>query len=245
MAKRNKVTVVLSSRDDLHIRVVRSDQEQKATHTLEPIDKGFSPPTSEEMNYLMDNRNLPDWFLELRNQVTGAEDSLQAWRGLTHQLDCNHSVGETGMPDPETWVKSFDPWGCSDADEKAERAGKILARWVIAQYKLRLYILSAQVVPIPHGDTAVFEIKPIQSNTAKELCAGGNFVSAVGHDGTAEALSSLLGIKVPMQRLAVFMRRGDRAIQFVLRQRQPEGVVLDRETVEKIGYHLTLVSRVN
>ena len=108
-----------------------------------------------------------------------------------------------------------------------------------------LYILSAQIVPLPEGARALVELSPVTPEEAHNKMADCGFESAVGHEGTAQALTELLGIPVPKNRLEVRLQPGDEAIQFVLRARQPEGVVLDREAVEKIGYHLTMVRRIS
>ena len=107
-----------------------------------------------------------------------------------------------------------------------------------------LYILSARVVPLKQGTSATVRICPLSRDEAEKLVRTSGFVSAVGHAGTAEALTSLLGVEVSLNRVAIFLEKGDKAIQFVLRQRQPEGVVLDRKMVEEIGYDLTFVERV-
>ncbi len=106
-----------------------------------------------------------------------------------------------------------------------------------------IYVLSAQIVPIPTGGAATVELRPISTAEAKTILVDG-FVSAVGHAGTAEAMTAVLGMEIPKQRLEVFLEPGDEAIQFVLRRRQPEGVVLDRATVETIGFYLVHVHRV-
>lgn len=67
---------------------------------------------------------------------------------------------------------------------------------------------------------------PVGLEAARAFLAPG-FESAVGHDGTAEVLSDVLGITVPMCRRAIHMTPGDRALVFRLLDRPEEGVVLD------------------
>lgn len=108
-----------------------------------------------------------------------------------------------------------------------------------------LYILSAQIVPVRSGTCATVRISLLSRDEAEKLLKNNEFVSAVGHAGTAEALASLLGVTVPATRVAIFLEPGDMAIQFVLRQRLPEGVVLNRENVEEMGFDLNLVERID
>lgn len=71
----------------------------------------------------------------------------------------------------------------------------------------------------------------------------GNIDSAVGHEATATLLSDLLGIEVPVNRKVYSQRAGTRALVFKLNGRAPEGVILDRERVEDIGYTLHVLFR--
>ncbi len=57
------------------------------------------------------------------------------------------------------------------------------------------------------------------------------FVSAVGHQGTAEVLSVLLGTNVPYNRMAIKLVPGDQLIVFQLGVRLEEGRILNEEEV--------------
>jgi hypothetical protein len=67
------------------------------------------------------------------------------------------------------------------------------------------------------------------------------FTSAIGHEGTATLLSKLLGIEIPVNRVAIKMQPGDRAVVFQVLQRLPEGAVLTEEELRKIPYSLGLL----
>ena len=69
------------------------------------------------------------------------------------------------------------------------------------------------------------------------------FVSAVGHQATADILKRILGIDVPMNRASIEMDCGDIAVVFRLLQRLPEGAVLNQEELEKLPYELGLLYR--
>ena len=68
--------------------------------------------------------------------------------------------------------------------------------------------------------------------------------SAIGHQATAELLSSLLAINVAVNRIEYLQAVGDVALVFKLKVRPPEGKVLSREEVEKMGYEFGLLRRV-
>ena len=57
------------------------------------------------------------------------------------------------------------------------------------------------------------------------------FISAIGHQGTAELLSELLGMNIPVNRIAIRLDHGDRAIVIQLLERLPEGKILSREEI--------------
>jgi len=69
----------------------------------------------------------------------------------------------------------------------------------------------------------------------------GNYMSAVGHQATADILTELLGVPVQCNRIEYRQGPGEEAIIFKLRARTPEGTILNREEVEKIGYEFGLL----
>jgi len=90
----------------------------------------------------------------------------------------------------------------------------------------------------------IFKFAPISVEEAKTLLRGG-FQSAVGHSATAEVMSRILGVQIPMDRGQIFMQPGDRAIVFRLLTRLPEGRVLSREELEALPYELGLLTRLD
>jgi len=104
-----------------------------------------------------------------------------------------------------------------------------------------VYVLNTLIVPINFDQypTAVVKFKKITVEEAKEILKG-QFISAVGHEGTAKLLSQLLGIQIPYNRATIFMKKGDRAVHFFLKQRLPEGKVLSEDEVKKLDYWLVL-----
>jgi hypothetical protein len=79
------------------------------------------------------------------------------------------------------------------------------------------------------------------------VCAGwgvvDNFDSAIGHESTAEILSELLQVKVSVNRQNFIQPPNSKALVFKLNESAPEGCILSREEIEKIGYEFGLLSR--
>jgi hypothetical protein len=83
---------------------------------------------------------------------------------------------------------------------------------------------------------------PISVEEARRRIAGG-FVSAIGHEGSAAFLSRLLGIGVPMNRVAVTMEPGESALVLRVKARLPEGKVLTEEEVAAVPFELGWLER--
>jgi hypothetical protein len=109
-----------------------------------------------------------------------------------------------------------------------------------------LYLFNSLITPIPPSDKeAVVKITRIDINLAKEVIkVAGGFISAIGHQATAQLLSILLGVQVPTNRIQVFLSPGDQAIALVLKARLPEGSVITLEQINQIGYDLYLIQRI-
>ena len=105
-----------------------------------------------------------------------------------------------------------------------------------------LHLLNA---PICHTPDIRYTTTRISRETALKLAAiaasKGKLNSAIGHDGTAQIMTALLDMPIPVSRISMQYEPGDSAIALQLRTRQPEGVVLTAEQVEAIGYDLTLI----
>lgn len=86
-----------------------------------------------------------------------------------------------------------------------------------------------------------YRFQPITLKMARKFVAE-PFISAIGHESTAEILSILLGKNIPVNRVAIKMQPRDRALIFRLKARPPEGKILTKEEIDEIGYEFGLIT---
>ncbi|MEM1554338.1 MAG: DUF1874 domain-containing protein [Thermoproteota archaeon] len=111
---------------------------------------------------------------------------------------------------------------------------------------MTIYILNTLIFPINFDDTknASVLFQKISIEEAKRIVQENEIVSAVGHEATAKILSKLLDKEIPFNRISIFMKPGDRALHFFLKQRLPEGRILNEEELKNLDYWLVLSERV-
>jgi hypothetical protein len=103
-----------------------------------------------------------------------------------------------------------------------------------------LTILNASILT-EYGE---YEFRPVTLAEARQIIReADNLTSAIGHESTAMLLTELLGRPVAANRIEYRQQPGDAALVFKLKSRPPEGAVLDRDQLEKIGYEFGLIIR--
>lgn len=100
-----------------------------------------------------------------------------------------------------------------------------------------VYILNTSILT----NFGSFNYEPVQLDTAKEMIYQRGFVSAIGHQSTADILTSLLEQDIQMNRIEYKQERGDTALVFKLKGRPQEGKVLSIEEIQEIGYEFGLL----
>ena len=83
----------------------------------------------------------------------------------------------------------------------------------------------------------IYECYDCTLDDARKIVKGDyGYISAVGHEATAQILTELLGVEIPMNRIEFKQQDNQMALVFKLNGRIPEGQILSREEIEKIGY---------
>ena len=108
---------------------------------------------------------------------------------------------------------------------------------------MALYILNTLAIPIDYDRFPKLKVRlsKITIAEAKEIISNEKeVISAVGHQATAEILSEILGTKIEFNRIQIFLKPGDKAIHFYLKQRLEEGKILSKEEMQP-PYSLVLL----
>ncbi len=89
----------------------------------------------------------------------------------------------------------------------------------------------------------LYRLSDLSAAEAKKLLKADGFISAVGHEASAQVLSELLGVEISMNRIQYSQSAGQKAIVLNLNYRAPEGRVLSREEMLEVGFELKLLER--
>jgi len=89
-----------------------------------------------------------------------------------------------------------------------------------------------------------YVLKTITLDEAKNLVqCNENLDSAIGHQSTADVMTVLLGVTIPVNRQQFAQKIGQQALVFKLKGRPPEGVILSAVQIEEIGYEFKVLTR--
>lgn len=104
---------------------------------------------------------------------------------------------------------------------------------------MKLLLLNSPVLTA-NGE---FSLKELSLTAAQDLVAMSEIDSAIGHESTAQIMSELLGVTIPVNRQQVVQQPEQRALIFRLNSRPPEGKILSRQEIEAVGYSFGLLTK--
>jgi hypothetical protein len=89
-----------------------------------------------------------------------------------------------------------------------------------------------------------FNHYPVSLEDARKLVKKSPFQSAIGHQSTADLLTVLLDVPVPMNRIQYVQTVGESALVFKLNGRPEEGRIYTVEEIQQIGYSFSVLQMV-
>ena len=106
----------------------------------------------------------------------------------------------------------------------------------------KLAILNTSIIT----SEGIFSLRDISLEEARKLAIDNrdNLLSAVGHQSTADILTTLLGVAVSMNRINFVQEKEQEALVFKLLGRPEEGKILTLNEIEKIGYKFQLLIKI-
>jgi hypothetical protein len=89
----------------------------------------------------------------------------------------------------------------------------------------------------------VFHVKTVSVEEVKDLLSDRTVerLSAIGHESTAQVMSTLLSEEIAPNRIQYAQKIDDIAICLKIKGRIPEGTILDAAGIEAIGFELKLM----
>lgn len=127
-------------------------------------------------------------------------------------------------------------WGDTTRDV-GTRAG--MTHVGVREKSMKLAILNTSIVTTDGSYT----LESIIPETAIHLASIAELDSAVGHESTAQILSTILGVEVPVNRQLFAQSVGQQALIFKLNGRPEPGRELSRKELEEIGFGFKLLTR--
>lgn len=94
-------------------------------------------------------------------------------------------------------------------------------------------------------EDGVYSLRTVPADEAKAIVAEAIVVSYVGHPSTAQVMSTLLGVDVPVSRDLYAQAPGETALVFKLNGRPEPGRELGREELEEIGFTFKVLYRIS
>ena len=106
---------------------------------------------------------------------------------------------------------------------------------------MKLAVLNATIATTD----GTYKVETISLDEAKVLLSGSELDSAVGHQSTADIMTTLLDVDIKMNRQQFSQQIGQKALVFKLKGRPEEGKILSSKEIKDIGYEFKLMTRIN
>jgi len=104
---------------------------------------------------------------------------------------------------------------------------------------MRLALLNTTIATVD----GTFEVKTITTKEAIDLAQSNELLSAIGHESTAQIMTELLGVNIPVNRIQFAQETNQVSLVFKLKGRAPEGVILNKQEIEKIGFEFKIMTK--
>lgn len=104
---------------------------------------------------------------------------------------------------------------------------------------MRTTILNTSILTT-FGD---FKYEKINTPEVKKIIAENGFISAIGHENTAQIISKLLSVNCPLNRIEYKQEDNEQAIVFKLNGRPEEGKIFSEKEIHKIGFSWGLLTK--
>lgn len=140
-----------------------------------------------------------------------------------------------------TVVRHLESWEAESFHNYEGRPESIIEQFEVLDFEYEVVehpvaILNTSILTA----LGTFTLSELTLEQAQALTRG-EIISAVGHQSTADILTELLQVNVPMNRIQFAQQPGQKAVVFKLNGRAPEGTILTREQIEEIGYSFQLL----
>jgi hypothetical protein len=107
--------------------------------------------------------------------------------------------------------------------------------------KPKVYLSNAFSLSMLTNFPTCLRVREVTLEDVKKLLSQSSFVSAVGHQATADLLSKLLQIPVPFNRVSITLNSNDVLVVFQLQTRLEEGKILSEEELAKLQFKFLIV----
>lgn len=127
--------------------------------------------------------------------------------------------------------------------EDIPKALELLERAISEETRTPLALLNTSILTC----AGTYKLEDISLDAARKIVSDNtdNLDSAIGHQSTAEIMTTLIGVDVSVNRQMFSQDVGQQALVFKLNGRPQEGKILSASEIEEIGYKFQLLTRIS